>query len=77
MLNFRNLKHSLPSPTGINLKGQAHEIFNLRIFHESNLARSPIIVLKYFRIWFRFRGEEAFPEKVKACFFKIFENWVH
>jgi hypothetical protein len=37
------------------LKGQSNEIFDPRFFHQSSLLRSLIIILKYFRIWFRFR----------------------
>jgi hypothetical protein len=42
-----------------SLKGQSHEIFDLGFFHQSSFPRSLIIVLKYFRIWFRFRRDIA------------------
>jgi hypothetical protein len=41
----------------ITLKGQYHEIFEPRFFHQSNLSRSLIIILKYFRIWIQFRRD--------------------
>jgi hypothetical protein len=37
-----------------SLKGQSHEIFDPRFFHQPTLPRSLIITLKYFRIRFRF-----------------------
>jgi hypothetical protein len=36
---------------------QYHEIFDPWFFHQSIIPRSLIIILKYFRIWIRFRRD--------------------
>jgi hypothetical protein len=41
----------------MTLKRQSHEIFDLHFFHKSMAPRALINTLKYFRILFRFRGE--------------------
>jgi hypothetical protein len=43
--------------TVCGLKRQSHEIFDLHFFHKSMAPRALINTLKYFRILFRFRGE--------------------
>jgi hypothetical protein len=40
-----------------NLKGQSHEIFDPQFFHQSISLRPLVNALKYFCIWFRFRGD--------------------
>ena len=40
------------------VKGQSNEIFHPKfLFHHSNQPRPLTNVLKYFQIWFRFRGD--------------------
>jgi hypothetical protein len=43
-----------------NLKGQCHEIFDPRFFHQTIPPRALIHVLKPFRMWLRIRRENLF-----------------
>jgi hypothetical protein len=45
------------SDTGNPLKGQCHEIFDPRLFHQTIPPRALIHGLKPFRIWLRIRRE--------------------
>jgi hypothetical protein len=49
----------------INLKGQLHEIFDPRFFHQSTPPRALIHGLKPFRIWLRIRQANRFESRKK------------
>ena len=47
------------------VKGQCHEIFTLAFFYNYSNPTGPVIhILKYFRIYFRFRGDICMCKKL-------------
>jgi hypothetical protein len=58
---------------GNSLKGQCHEIFDSRFFHQSTPYRSLINRLKPFRRWLRIRRENRFESR--EFFFSEFPNF--